>query len=178
VGVEVARDVVLDRDGGRAMSPRSAVTVRRTGATAIAVILAGGLFAGCAAPGPLEPASTPTAEQATSGPSADPEISAATQRYIDAVNQGDLDALVDVFSADATIVDVTRRIEGADAIRAWADREVMGGTLRVDGVEEMAVGTQRLRVHWAPSGSAGWAADYTFTVVDDLVVLADLQYAD
>jgi hypothetical protein len=32
-------------------------------------------------------------------------------------------------------------------------------------------------VHWAPSGSAGWAADYTFTVRDDRVVLADLQYA-
>jgi hypothetical protein len=45
-------------------------------------------------------------------------------------------------------------------------------------VTAIAPDTQRLRVHWAPSGSNGWAADYTFTIRGDQVVLADLQYAN
>ncbi|HEX8519747.1 MAG TPA: nuclear transport factor 2 family protein [Pseudonocardia sp.] len=101
----------------------------------------------------------------------------AARRYVDAVNRADLDALVAAFAPDGQVVDVSRRITGHDAIRRWADGEVIGGTLRVDGVTALAPDTQRLRVHWAPSGSAGWAADYTFTVRGDRVVLADLQYA-
>lgn len=66
---------------------------------------------------------------------------------------------------------------GSEAIRAWAEREVIGGTLRVDGVTMLDAQQQRVRVHWAPTGSAGWAADYTFTVRDDRIVVADLQYA-
>ena len=90
---------------------------------------------------------------------------------------GDLDALVAAFVPDGEVVDVSRRIRGADAIRRWAEREVIGGALRVDGVTPVGPATERVRVHWAPAGAAGWAADYTFTTRGDRVTVADLQYA-
>ena len=36
---------------------------------------------------------------------------------------------------------------------------------------------QKLLVHWAPEGSAGWPAHYDFTVGGGRIVKADLQYA-
>jgi hypothetical protein len=104
-------------------------------------------------------------------------VSAGARAYLDAVNAGDLDALVAVFGADGEVVDVTRRIRGPEAIRVWAGNEVIGGSLRVDGVVQLAPDRQRLRVHWAPRGSDGWAADYTFTTRGTQVTVADLQYA-
>lgn len=123
----------------------------------------------------------PTAPRADTSPSAassTADVLPAARAYVDAVNRADLDALVAAFAPDGQILDVSRRITGQDAIRRWADNEVIGGTLRVDGVTAIAPDTQRLRVHWAPSGSDGWAADYTFTIRGDRVVLADLQYAN
>ena len=145
----------------------------------VAAALALGL-AGCAgSPSSSGPAPTP-AGTATAAAAPSPSaagVAPAARRYVDAVNRADLDALVDAFAPDGQVVDVSRRIAGRDAIRRWADGEVIGGTLRVDGITALAPDIQRLRVHWAPSGSAGWAADYTFTVRGDRLVLADLQYA-
>jgi hypothetical protein len=104
-------------------------------------------------------------------------LSGGARAYVDAVNAGDLDALVAAFAPDGQVVDVSRRIAGRDAIREWADGEVIGGSLRVDGVTPIGPDVQRVRVHWAPAGSGGWAADYTFTDRDGQVVVADLQYA-
>ncbi len=53
----------------------------------------------------------------------------------------------------------------------------MGGTLRVLAAEQQAPDQVRLLVHWAPRGSQGWRAYYTFTYTDGLITLADLQYA-
>lgn len=148
------------------------------------VVLTALAFTGCAS-GAGDPAGTSEASpppaaspSTTASPEQGASVSTAAQRYIDAVNSGDLEALVDSFTADAAIVDVSRRVTGADAIRTWADSEVIGGTLRVDDVADIDPATQRIRVHWAPAGSDGWAADYTFTTDGDRITLADLQYAE
>ena len=104
------------------------------------------------------------------------EVDPAVMCYVDAVNAEDLDALVSCFAPDGLIIDVSREISGGDAIRAWADGEVIGGTLEVLEVEAVEAG-QRLLVHWAPAGSDGWRAHYAFEVQDGLIMLADLQYA-
>ncbi|WP_202638122.1 nuclear transport factor 2 family protein [Bailinhaonella thermotolerans] len=96
---------------------------------------------------------------------------------MDAVNKGDLDALVGAFAEDAEILDVSRTISGADAIRRWASAEVIGGTLRVLSVVENRPDGQKLLVHWAPAGSSGWRAHYDFTYAGGRVARADLQYA-
>lgn len=114
--------------------------------------------------------------QESSGGTATAEVDSAVLCYVNAVNVENLDALVGCFTPDGLIVDVSREISGSDAIRAWAEGEVIGGTLEVLEVEATDAG-QRLLVHWAPAGSDGWRAYYTFEVQDGLIVLADLQYA-
>ena len=143
----------------------------RLGGAALLVVLA----AGCGS-APTEAVPAPAASAPAAGPVAEALLPGA-QAYVDAVNAGDLDGLVASFASDGEIVDVSRRISGPDAIRSWADAEVIGGSLRVDGVTTVAPDQQRVRVHWAPSGSAGWAADYTFTDRDGRIAVADLQYA-
>lgn len=104
------------------------------------------------------------------------QVDPAARCYVDAVNNENLDALVNCFSPDGAVMDVSREIGGYEAIRVWAEREVIGGTLEVLDVEPVEDG-QRLLVYWAPEGSDGWQAHYTFTVQGGLIALADLQYA-
>ncbi|GAA2209480.1 hypothetical protein GCM10009850_049380 [Nonomuraea monospora] len=120
------------------------------------------------------PAATPPSASGSAGPVA---VEGAAQAYVDAVNAGDLDALVASFAPDAEIVDVSRSIKGHDAIRRWADAEVIGGTLRVLSIAGRRADGQKLLVHWAPGGSGGWRAHYDFTVGNGRIVKADLQYA-
>ncbi|AQZ60729.1 hypothetical protein BKM31_03685 [[Actinomadura] parvosata subsp. kistnae] len=131
------------------------------------------LAAACGAPPSPSPppARTPTGAAAVSG------VDGAARAYVDAVNAGDLDALVAAFAPEAEIIDVTRSIKGHDAIRTWADNEVIGGTLRVLAIAERRPDGQKLLVHWAPGGSGGWRAHYDFTLAGGRIVRADLQYA-
>ncbi|TDC92689.1 nuclear transport factor 2 family protein [Nonomuraea deserti] len=129
-----------------------------------------------AAEGPTTVDPAPASPSGTS-PGAATGVVAAAQAYVDAVNARDLEALVTSFARNGEIVDVSRSIRGHDAIREWADNEVIGGTLRVVSVVENRADGQRLLVHWAPSGSSGWRAHYDFTVRGGRIVKADLQYA-
>jgi len=106
-----------------------------------------------------------------------PTTSPIGQRYVDAVNNESLDELVESFARDGVVVDVSRRIAGHDAIRTWAEREVIGGTLTVLDIAEQRADGQRLLVHWAPAGSDGWNAYYDFTYPGDRITVVDLQYA-
>ncbi|MEV4754199.1 nuclear transport factor 2 family protein [Micromonospora sp. NPDC049559] len=112
----------------------------------------------------------------TAAPVGTAELLPAGRAYVEAVNNGDLDALVAAFTADGTVVDVSRRITGHGAIRTWAEREVIGGRLEVVTVSPMP-GGQDVLVHWAPEGAAGWRAHYRFTYSGDRLAVADLQYA-
>lgn len=83
---------------------------------------------------------------------------------------------MDSFAEDAVIVDVSRQIRGQDAIRTWADNEVIGGKLQVIKADPTPRGVKAL-VQWAPSGTGGFRANYTFEIADDRIARADLQYA-
>ena len=119
----------------------------------------------------------PSADQTAATATVDARVAPAVMSYVDAVNAESLDALVQAFTADAVITDVTRQIAGQDDIRSWADREVIGGSLQVLEVVEDRPDGQLLLVQWAPSGSDGWRAHYDFTVSDGRLSAADLQYA-
>lgn len=142
---------------------------------AVAVVLWG--VAGC---GGDEPPAGRSAAESPAGDACDWRRSAAAvpaRRYVDAVNAEDLDALEEAFAADGVVRDVSRDIEGPEAIREWAGAEVIGGRLRVLGCTRTQRGV-RLLVHWAPAGSDGWRADYTFdNAGQDRIARADLQYA-
>jgi hypothetical protein len=131
--------------------------------------------AGSTAPAtPAESTSAASAERPATPPAVAP--AAPAQAYVDAVNAGDLDALVEAFAPDGQVTDVNRPIRGRDAIRTWADNEVIGGRLQVLSVTAIP-GGQDLLVHWAPQGSAGWRAHYRFTMTATAITVADLQYA-
>ncbi|APU19519.1 nuclear transport factor 2 family protein [Actinoalloteichus sp. GBA129-24] len=148
----------------------------------LTLLLAAGTLAGCtgatdAAPdrgGSAESGPGDASESPDDGAAAD--VAAPAAAYVTAVAEGDLDGLVDAFDPDGEVIDVTRRIAGHDAIRAWADREVIGGSLAVLEVTPTSDG-QELLVHWAPAGSDGWQARYRFTFESDRIAVADLQYA-
>ncbi len=129
------------------------------------------------------PLSVPTTAKSQPTPMADTSNTAANtipapaSCYVNAVNAKNLDALIACFASDAVIIDVNRKIAGANAIRTWANNEVIGGSLKVIESTPTPNGT-RLLVHWAPTGSTGWRAYYTFDYRNGQITQADLQYAD
>ncbi|MBA8952185.1 nuclear transport factor 2 family protein [Actinomadura namibiensis] len=152
---------------------------RRVGAAALAAA-AWPMPAGCAGDDPdPAPAAARSASPAATG-SAVPRsaLLPPVAAYVDAVNGKDLDALTKAFAPDGQVVDVGRRFAGRDAIRGWADREVIGGALTVRGVVERRDGYQKLLVTFAPGGSGGFAAHYAFTVSGSAITRADLTYAN
>jgi hypothetical protein len=54
------------------------------------------------------------------------------QDYIDAGNQYDGDALIAAFADDALVNDNRREFWGLEAIRRWADREIIGDKVTMD----------------------------------------------
>ena len=52
--------------------------------------------------------------------------------YLAAVNAHDLDAMMTAFAADAYVNDARREISGVDAIRRWAEKEMVGDQVTMD----------------------------------------------
>ncbi|GAB1516180.1 nuclear transport factor 2 family protein [Actinophytocola sp. KF-1] len=100
----------------------------------------------------------------------------AAGRYLDAVAAGDADAVAAVFAPDAVVVDVGREIRGRDAIRAWAQAEVIGGRYTLIDHTPRDGGTTML-VRFEPGGMAGFRASYRFDISDGLITTAILEYA-
>ncbi|MFI0355309.1 nuclear transport factor 2 family protein [Actinomadura sp. 9N407] len=153
---------------------------RRLLAAASAAACAFAVAAGCG----TDAGSTPnthktsnTGKPSASAPAAAPLLPPVAA-YVSAVKNKDLDALAGAFAENAQLTDVGRRFDGRAAIRAWAQAEVIGGTLTVTEVAENRPGHQRLLVRFAPGGTGGFAAYYAFTVSGSAIARADLTYAD
>lgn len=105
------------------------------------------------------------------------QIPESVQNYVDAVNSSDLEGIVDAFLADGLIVDVGRHIEVHDAIRRWADAEVVGGTLDVLETHPTDHGVDLL-VRFTPPGSdSGFRAWYRYAAEQGGIRRVDLTYA-
>src|ERR1700682_5318009 len=65
----------------------------------------------------------------------DTTLPTPVRTYITAVNAFDGDTLIAAFSDDAVVNDARREFGGVNAIRAWLDREIIGGkvTMNVTG---------------------------------------------
>ncbi|MFJ4688123.1 nuclear transport factor 2 family protein [Streptomyces sp. NPDC088789] len=123
-----------------------------------------------------QPSQTEEPDTVESSESAEGGIDAAAQKYVDAVADKDLDALVAAFHPDAQLIDVGREFNGHDEIRAWADNEVIGGKLTVLEDNPKSDGTTLL-VRFAPGGTGGFEANYEFTSRDGRISELNLQYA-
>jgi hypothetical protein len=100
----------------------------------------------------------------------------AAQRYLDAVAAKNADAVATAFAPDGLVIDVGREIRGRDAIRQWAENEVIGGvyTLLDHTPREGGV---TLLVRFQPGGVGGFRANYHFDITDGLITKATLEYA-
>jgi hypothetical protein len=55
--------------------------------------------------------------------------------YLAGVNAFDLEAIVATFAPDAYVNDARREIKGVDAIRSWAEKEMVGDHVTMEPVE-------------------------------------------
>src|SRR5208282_3536118 len=55
--------------------------------------------------------------------------------YLAAVNAFDIDGMVATFASDAYVNDARREINGVDAIRRWAEKEMVGDHVTMEPLE-------------------------------------------
>ncbi len=109
------------------------------------------------------------------------EVPEPAQCYFAAVAASDLQGLTQCFQPAAVIVDVNRKISGIDAIRTWAEDEVMGGRYETLSIVSQAQDRIKLLIRFVPPGfgesSSGFKAHYTFDFTGGKIIRMDLQYA-
>lgn len=113
-----------------------------------------------------------------------PTASAEEQRfpveiacYVAAVNSEDLEQVLGCFAEAAVVIDVTRRFEGSEAIRGWAERELIGGRVSVISVESRGPDLYRCLVTWSARGGGAFRAWYTFAVEGGRIRSLQFEYA-
>jgi hypothetical protein len=60
------------------------------------------------------------------------ELTGVVAEHVAAVNAHDIDAIMATFAADAYVNDARREFTGADAIRRWVAREMVGDSVTID----------------------------------------------
>lgn len=104
------------------------------------------------------------------------DLPIAIHCYQTATNAQDIDAYLACFTDDAVMVDVGREFVGLDAIRIWAEREVMPGgrNFKHRQILEGEDGYAKTEVNWAT-----WAAHYHYWWdANGKITKMSLQYAD
>jgi hypothetical protein len=71
----------------------------------------------------------------TDTPTPTPTLTGVVARHIAAVNAFDEDAIVNTFANDALVNDAHREFWGADAIRRWVAKEMVGDKVTVEVTE-------------------------------------------
>jgi SnoaL-like domain len=140
------------------------------------VVLVGGDLLQGAATDTAEPRLSPSTSPATSPAAPRGPLDPAAQRYLDAVAAKDADAVAAAFAPDGLVVDVGREIRGREAIRRWAENEVIGGIYTLLDHTPRAGGVTML-VRFQPGGTGGFRANYSFDIADGLITKATLEYA-
>ena len=103
-------------------------------------------------------------------------IPEAIQCYEKATNSENIENYMSCFVADATIIDVGRKIEGYSDIKRWALREVIsyGKSFEHRKVLEQKKGYAKTEVKWR-----SWVVHYYYWWdKNDKLVKMDLQYAN
>src|SRR5262245_20415225 len=59
----------------------------------------------------------------------------AIEAHVAAINSGDVDAIMDTFTEDALVNDVSREFRGTEHIRSWIIKEMVGDHVTVEPVE-------------------------------------------
>lgn len=102
----------------------------------------------------------------------------AVYRYFKAVVDEDLEAFMNSFSNDAIITVVSRDLDTKEKMENFAEREVFGGEYEIYRAE-LTDSEIRILLQFTPQGwtSPEPMAVYDFTIENDLITNANLQYA-
>ncbi|WP_431034377.1 nuclear transport factor 2 family protein [Streptomyces sp. P6-2-1] len=68
-------------------------------------------------------------------PTTEIPLSGVVAAHVRAVNAFDVDAVMATFAPDAYVIDASREIRGAAAIRRWVEKEMTGEHVTIDPVE-------------------------------------------
>lgn len=104
------------------------------------------------------------------------DLPQAIDCYQSGVNAKDIDAYMACFTEEAEMIDVSRVFNGQDAIRAWAEREVIpsGDTFRHREILEQAEGYAKTEVNWL-----SWVVHYSYWWDGEgQITKMSLQYAN
>lgn len=104
------------------------------------------------------------------------DLPTAINCYETGANAKDIDAYMACFNEDAEMIDVSRRFQGQDAIRAWAQREVIpgGDTFKHREILEAEDGYAKTEVNWL-----SWIVHYSYWWnAEGKITRMSLQYAD
>ncbi|NKW78520.1 nuclear transport factor 2 family protein [Rhodobacteraceae bacterium R_SAG7] len=104
------------------------------------------------------------------------DLPQAISCYQDSANAKDIDAYMGCFTSDAEMIDVSRSFNGAEAIRAWALREVIpdGDTFSHREILEQQEGYAKTEVNWL-----SWIVHYSYWWNEEgQITRMSLQYAD
>lgn len=88
--------------------------------------------------------------------------------FVEAVNRGDLDAVLAYFGADGTVEDWGRRFTGPKAIKRWSDKEFIGAKGRLVITEVKSASPTEIRV------GTDWKSNY-FSGAGEMVFLINGQ---
>ncbi|MCC6981930.1 MAG: nuclear transport factor 2 family protein [Bauldia sp.] len=85
--------------------------------------------------------------------------------FVEAVNRGDLDAVLGYFGEDGTVEDWGRRFTGPKAITRWSDKEFIGakGHLTITGVKSASPTEIRVATDWKSNYFSG-AGEMVFLI--------------
>ncbi|UVK40886.1 nuclear transport factor 2 family protein [Mesorhizobium sp. AR10] len=93
----------------------------------------------------------------------------AIRRFVEATNEGDTEAFLDIFTADAFLSDWGRTFNGRAQIAKWNQSDNIGVQSNLSIVRIAAVdGTYRVRIAVRGNGFNG-EGDMTFTLDGDLI---------
>ena len=104
------------------------------------------------------------------------ELPTAIACYQSSANAKDIDAYMACFTEDAEMIDIRRTFTGQEAIRAWAEREVIpgGDSFRHRKILEQSDGYAKTEVNWL-----SWVVHYSYWWdADGRITKMSLQYAN
>src|SRR5258708_23528009 len=90
------------------------------------------------------------------------------RRTIQTINEGRLDEFLALFAPDATVVDGAT-YHGAEAIRAWAQRETFGVQMHIDVVQEKNAEGTAVEVNATSTGGYSGPGTFFFTMQGGLI---------
>lgn len=104
------------------------------------------------------------------------DLPLAISCYQDSANAKDIDAYLACFTEDAEMIDVSRTFHGKEAIRAWAEQEVIpsGDSFGHREILEQADGYAKTEVNWLR-----WVVHYSYWWNENgKITKMSLQYAN